>query len=247
MIERKHRTYVFLELDDVKFSSSLHGLERLELRLQQCVLLWNRWNRYRTSDWQRRMVPLRLDTSLQGRRRWCIEDIVNWKTLQTRTAFLLCFVNTSKNPHLFRGNRYNSFLLLFPSHFKGEKPFGLRMLANYGTLPSTWEISTLTGLAGAEEIKVHVNKEKLLIDLMGEDDTRIWAGKRKAALDSWLNRLAALLSLDAAYKGPSVLLQSDGKCLLTRKEWPPQCEHNDFEVIEREFSGYFIIITCSEP
>lgn len=87
---------------------------------------------------------------------------------------------------------------------------------------------------------------KLSLDFMEDTADRARAGRRGTALDMWLGRLAALLSLGPVYEEPSVLVQSGGRQLLTGKDWPPQCGHSDFEFREQGSPGNFVIATRRE-
>lgn len=58
--------------------------------------------------------------------------------------------------------------------------------------------------------------------------------------------MEAFLDLDEVFSKSSYLLNSGGGILLTGKGCPPQCGHNDSEVLEGEFPEYFIICSCEK-
>lgn len=75
--------------------------------------------------------------------------------------------------------------------------------------------------------------------------TRVWAAMTRAAMNVWLDRLAALLQLDEVGSYPSSLLSYDERLLSTRNGAKTQTEQNDFVnvVRGRQSLGHFPIAT----
>ena len=87
---------------------------------------------------------------------------------------------------------------------------------------------------------------RLLIGHMESDRQRMWAARRRAALDLWMGWLLSLLNLDNYAQWESFVPKSGGRFLMTGKECPAQVGHNDFAVVKGQSPGYFAMVTGTE-
>ena len=88
---------------------------------------------------------------------------------------------------------------------------------------------------------------RLLMEYTEENHNTRWASIRRAMLDVWLCQLAVLLGLDTFSAGRMYTPKTGGRFLITGKNCPRQCPHNDYQVPSRtqrdRCPGYFMIAT----
>lgn len=83
-------------------------------------------------------------------------------------------------------------------------------------------------------------RRKLLMGTLADDDVRKWAARARAAMDVWLDWLAALLQLDGGVRYSRSLPISGRRRLLIGMGAETQAGHNKFVVKSGQSQRYFL-------
>lgn len=84
-------------------------------------------------------------------------------------------------------------------------------------------------------------------DYLEEENDRVWASKRSALLDDFLERIEAQLNLGGAHDNKLWIPHSEGHVLLTGRDCAPQRGHKESEkIIFHWCLGLFMISTAME-
>lgn len=81
------------------------------------------------------------------------------------------------------------------------------------------------------------------MEYMENDREHVFAAKRRALLDLWIEGLIYPLNLQKSGRKPCWLLKTGGRYLRTGKVCKAQIGHNDFTTISGGSPGYFFIMT----